>query len=236
MQNIFSLRFMTLTSCYSSILIACFSFGISLTKRKPLHLLSFDLDDTLWCTDRILFEANQKIEHLHGIKTNDVINKMKDIRKSSKVNLTYTYMRTEAYRALGLEDPVKAFKTWLDSRDLAARKYLFADVISSVSDLKKSGWLICAITNGRGSVLRLGEPLSSFFIFEISGDDNDVFPFKKPDPQRFHKAIDRMKLESEWDGNLSNIVKCQIFKWQNVLVNLWQLILIALSISITLQH
>jgi FMN phosphatase YigB (HAD superfamily) len=73
------------------------------------------------------------------------------------------------------------FDAWLDERHSSAERNLFpgaVEMLTSVSALHPYA-CIGAITNGRGSPISMSS-ISHFFDFCVSGEDDNVFPHRKP--------------------------------------------------------
>jgi len=118
---------------------------------------------------------------------------------SSSTPVTYTTLRKMAIRQefvkrmddasssksleFDLEAAVEqAFDVWLEERHNAAERHIFPDAVSSLQRLKERYPDVCiaAITNGRGDPLQMTDTLGQFFDFTVSGEDDGVFPDRKP--------------------------------------------------------
>jgi len=99
------------------------------------------------------------------------------------------------------------FDAWVNERHLAAERYLFEGVKESlqklttlyengqddddsISTTTTSTICIGAITNGRGNPLCMTNTLSSIFDFCVSGEDDGVFPARKPHEGIYQAALD----------------------------------------------
>ena len=82
------------------------------------------------------------------------------------------------------------FETWLTERHNAAERYLFGDAISMLQEIGQLHPDVCigAITNGRGNPLSMTQTLSPYFEFCVSGEDDAVFPERKPQPGIYQHA------------------------------------------------
>merc|ERR1712151_1465130 len=87
----------------------------------------------------------------------------------------------------------QSFKAWLDERTASAERNLFPDAIQMLETIKHNypDVVIGAITNGRGNPLHM-KKLPNYFQFCISGEDDSVFPHRKP-----HRGI--------YDATLSHV-------------------------------
>ena len=61
--------------------------------------------------------------------------------------------------------------------------------------------LVIAITNGRGNVFEIPS-LAPLFDLSVSGEDDEVFPNRKPAPEIYEHAVELAK-ELGWGGDLS---------------------------------
>lgn len=179
-------------------------------------LITFDLDDTLFPIKEVVQEANDaQIRAMHelGYKETTMEQCMvqtRAIRQGLTSPITYTDLRKGAIRAelerlsTGLDDPVlqkqteQCFDAWLEERHLASERHLFSDAISTMQDLQAtfnpySNLCIGGITNGRGNPLCMTQTLAPYFAYCVSGEDDDVFPHRKPAPQIYEAALDRWR-------------------------------------------
>lgn len=175
-----------------------------------LGFLSFDLDDTLFATSATVNDANERqIEYMnellgsYGASDKIAIHEFqqttKNLRIDSAMPVTYTSLRKQAIRrelhtrlgldvrstpsSLDLEIMVNGtFDVWLRERHAAAERHLFADALASLDSLRKHYPHACiaAITNGRGNPLDMPNTLADYFDFCVSGEDDAVFPNRKP--------------------------------------------------------
>jgi FMN phosphatase YigB (HAD superfamily) len=85
------------------------------------------------------------------------------------------------------------FNAWLDERHAAAEEYLFDNAISTLQQIRDTHPDVCiaAITNGRGSPLHMSNTLEPFFDFCVSGEDETVFPARKPQAGIYHESLRR---------------------------------------------
>eukprot|EP00521_Asterionellopsis_glacialis_P006391 CAMPEP_0195285338 /NCGR_PEP_ID=MMETSP0707-20130614/3208_1 /TAXON_ID=33640 /ORGANISM="Asterionellopsis glacialis, Strain CCMP134" /LENGTH=319 /DNA_ID=CAMNT_0040344815 /DNA_START=601 /DNA_END=1557 /DNA_ORIENTATION=+ len=174
---------------------------------KPL-LLTFDLDDTLFPIGPVVQEANDKMYAtmielgVLGVTENDYMSATKAIRQEITSPITYSDLRKRAIATFAdaslenHEDIVQQiFDAWLNERHSAAERYLFDGVQESLQELRtmyeSSSICIAAITNGRGNPLCMPNTLSSHFDFCVSGEDDGVFPERKPNEGIYQAALAR---------------------------------------------
>mmetsp|Transcript_8022 Transcript_8022/g.16267 ORF Transcript_8022/g.16267 Transcript_8022/m.16267 type:complete len:300 (-) Transcript_8022:90-989(-) len=178
----------------------------SATKLPTLGLLTFDLDDTLFPIGPVLADANEAMISAilalgyQSVTNADVLAATKTIRNElSEIGtpITYTDLRTKAIqveleRALerlgGNPEAVhssvseRVFDTWLTARHESAERNLYPGAMEMFETVKAAypNAVIGAVTNGRGDPLDMRQTLRPYFDFTISGEDEDVFPHRKP--------------------------------------------------------
>jgi FMN phosphatase YigB (HAD superfamily) len=208
-------------------------------KCHQLGLLTFDLDDTLFSINETVMDANARqlqymrevlvSENCHlpfSISVQDFQRTMYDVRRDVAEPVSYTDLRKLTIRRIFMEtglstnagfDEVdrfvdKAFDVWLQERHLAAERYLFADALDTLAKLKNMypDTCIAAITNGRGDPTRMVNSLAPFFDFCISGEDDNVFPERKPSPKIFELAIQRYQQLYPHHNSLSGRIWCHV--------------------------
>jgi len=185
----------------------------------PLSLLiTFDLDDTLFPIQQVVEAANDaQIAAMHSLGYKDTsmetcMVQTRAIRQSLKSPITYTELRQKAIRAelerlvddnqkpaMSLEEQVEhCFDAWLQARHNAAEEHLFEEVIPALEDISShfsssAGYCttIGAITNGRGNPLCMTNTLAPYFAFCVCGEDDGVFPHRKPHPNIYQVALKR---------------------------------------------
>jgi putative hydrolase of the HAD superfamily len=183
--------------------------------RRDLALITFDLDDTLFPIGPVVDEANvamiEAITKLVGypssITSETVIETTKNIRRELDSPITYTDLRKLAIRAEllkyldadALDDSVvhHVFEAWLLERHASAERHLFEGAQQVLTHLREQfpSLQIGAITNGRGNPLDMkGSALPSLFDFCISGEDEGVFPNRKPHKGIYEAALERVNL------------------------------------------
>lgn len=180
---------------------------INITPR--LGFLSFDLDDTLFPTSRVVNNANdvmvQKMQQLGFFTTvEEFLQTTREIRSQLHKPITYTALRKlaiqgemERLNGTAAKDPVAVveefYNAWLQERHAAAEQYLFSDAIETLETLQQTYPDVCiaAITNGAGNPLHMSERLERLFEFCVSGEDDDVFPHRKPHSGIYQVALRR---------------------------------------------
>jgi len=209
------------------ILASADAFSTSSSARPALALLTFDLDDTLFPCGPVVAEANEAmiasiVSHGYPSITNeDVLAATKAIRnelRKTDTPITYTNLRIAAiqsqlerslaqhYPDLGsnaLHESVsqKIFDVWLRARHQAAERNLYPDVIAMLRQIQAThpDAIIGAVTNGRGDPLDMRETLRPYFDFTISGEDDGVFPNRKPHPGIFEATLSRFESIAGYD-------------------------------------
>lgn len=179
---------------------------------KRLDLLTFDLDDTIFPVGPVLEEANEAM--IYRLKTfgytyasnYQIIAASKRIRSElheAGETLTYTDLRKQSIRREIMrltklqnhqvdESVVEdVFNSWLSTRHASADKNLFSDCVDALKAVREKhpDALIGAITNGRGNPLCMPS-VKSFFDFCVSGEDDGVFPKRKPDKGIYEAALE----------------------------------------------
>ena len=107
----------------------------------------------------------------------------------------------------------ETFQVWLHERHRAAERYLFDSALTSLQQLAllrrqrraddddsvahkdnddDTGCCVAAITNGRGDPMAM-PMLRDCFDFCISGEDADVFPYRKPHAGIYQVALERYR-------------------------------------------
>eukprot|EP00536_Pseudo-nitzschia_multiseries_P005569 jgi/Psemu1/303441/fgenesh1_kg.105_\ len=184
--------------------------------RLNANLITFDLDDTIFPVGPVVADANKALfQHLKelGCDTtqDEYLKTTKAIRNElSKENkaITYTELRKRAIRSelkrfLQDEDVSDAvvfgsYDLWEDHRHTAAETHLYPDTVSMLKKLKINhpDAIIGAITNGKGNPLKMNS-VREYFDFCVSGEDDDVFPLRKPSEGIYRVALNRFKELSE---------------------------------------
>jgi putative hydrolase of the HAD superfamily len=180
------------------------------------NLITFDLDDTIFPVAPVVADANKALfKHLKslGCETtqDEYVKTTKEIRvelaKDDKV-ITYTELRKRAIRAElerhlpgeDISDSIvsRSYGIWEEYRHTAAETYLYPGTISMLKELKTNHphAVIAAITNGKGNPLKM-DSIREFFDFCVSGEDEDVFPLRKPNDGIYKVALERFRALSE---------------------------------------
>lgn len=97
------------------------------------------------------------------------------------------------------------FNAWLEERHAAADRWLFPKVTETLEILRDDypSTPIAAITNGRGNPFFMPR-LKEYFDFCVSGEDDDVFPERKPYPGIYDAALARAGLTSPFMSKSSS--------------------------------
>lgn len=178
--------------------------------KKSLGFLSFDLDDTLFPTSQVVNDANVvmiDMMKMNGYETtvSDFLETTRVVRKSLELPITYSDLRRLAIRKeMERVCPEKiaddllveqTFAAWLQERHLAAERYLFHDAIEMLEQIKRNHPDVCiaAITNGRGDPLDMKQTLSPYFEFCVSGEEENVFPDRKPYAGIYQRALEKYR-------------------------------------------
>jgi putative hydrolase of the HAD superfamily len=85
------------------------------------------------------------------------------------------------------------YQEWEKERHASAERYIYPDAIRMLQHLKICfpNIVIGAITNGRGNPLLMTNTLAKYFDFCVSGEDDSVFPHRKPHPIIYQVALQR---------------------------------------------
>ena len=183
---------------------------------QQLHLLTFDLDDTIFPIGPVVADANVaqlqtliKFGYTHA-KNEAIIAASKQIRtelREAGDAITYTDLRkqsirreierlTESHVSNRVHDSVieSVFDAWLSERHASADRNLFPFASQSLERIKEKhpDAVIAAITNGRGNPLDMPN-IADYFDFCISGEDEGVFPKRKPDKGIYQAALNKYK-------------------------------------------
>jgi len=191
--------------------------GRSLQRSKlNANLITFDLDDTIFPVGPVVADANKALfRHMKelGCDTtqDEYLKTTKAIRtelsKENKV-ITYTELRKRAIRTelkkflpdKDVTDSVVfgSYDLWEDHRHMAAETHLYPDTVSMLRQLKTNHpeAIIGAITNGKGNPLAM-DSIREYFDFCVSGEDDDVFPLRKPSEGIYKVALNRFRELSE---------------------------------------
>jgi FMN phosphatase YigB (HAD superfamily) len=184
------------------------------------NLITFDLDDTIFPVGPVVADANKALmQHLSALgcdttqdefmKTTKLIRT--ELAKDDKV-ITYTELRKRAIRkemmkyldANDINDEIVSgsYDLWEEHRHMAAEKHLYPDTLSMLRELKEchQDVVIAAITNGKGNPLKM-DSIREYFDYCVSGEDDDVFPLRKPNEGIYNVALERFQELCENKGN-----------------------------------
>ena len=182
---------------------------------NALHLLTFDLDDTIFPITPVVSDANvAQLQTLvkfgyTNASNEEIILASKEIRtelREAGNAITYSDLRKQSIRReierlSGLDDSVvhdtvidSVFNSWLTERHASADRNLFPYTVDALQAIKEQypDVVIGAITNGRGSPLEMPS-VKEYFDFCISGEDEGVFPRRKPDKGIYEAAMQKYK-------------------------------------------
>ena len=201
------------------------SVSDTLANKRQSILITFDLDDTLFPIQEVVDAANDaQIEAMKSLGHENATMEQcmvqtRAIRQSLSEPITYTDLRKGAIRAELerfsksnedhdlLEEQVEyCFNAWLQARHAASELHLDSQVIPALQDLQNNlaasyNLCIAAITNGRGNPLCMTNTLAPYFDFCVSGEDDDVFPHRKPHPEIYKVALQRWRTLQSQQGN-----------------------------------
>ncbi|KAG7342688.1 haloacid dehalogenase-like hydrolase [Nitzschia inconspicua] len=109
-----------------------------------------------------------------------------------------------------LEDTIveDCYKAWEQERHNAAERFLFEDALETMQRLRQRYPNTCfvAVTNGAGDPFAMTRTLAPFFDFRISGEDDGIFPHRKPHPFIYQKTLQqsrtqRRRSDTDHDNN-----------------------------------
>ena len=189
-----------------------FSASSRLSHNK-LHLITFDLDDTIFPIGPVVADANEaQLARLNAFgytnANNDEIIKASkairtELREAGNV-LSYTDLRKQSIKreivrvtpnlqTHQVDESVvdDVFDSWLSMRHESADKNLYDDCVDALEAIRQQhpDAVIGAITNGRGNPLYMPS-VQHYFDFCVSGEDEHVFPKRKPDRGIYEAALD----------------------------------------------
>jgi len=148
----------------------------------------------------VLQDAGEAVEKRYGFKADIVQQTMSEVRHASrgasgdKTPISYTATRTTAYSLLmsdGSNDNAGAecFDAWLEARQKSAGAHLWPDVEPCLLEFASRGWLVGAITNGRGNPALI--PGLEHIAFCVSGEEPQIYPLRKPNRAIFDLTLER---------------------------------------------
>lgn len=178
--------------------------GYEMASHSESLLVTFDLDNTLFPVAPVVLDADvamiKALKNLGCVHaTNDRIHDhMRRFSRKTRKRLTYSDLRLRAIHQELVEishddawsTANDVFDVWLQERHASAERNLFSDVVETLQSLSSHA-TIGAITNGRGNPLDMNQTLAPYFDFCVSGEDPNVFPFRKP-----HKVIYQTALKN----------------------------------------
>ena len=196
--------------------------------KPTLALLTFDLDDTLFPVAQVVEDANTAMMQAmwdagYTESTNNrIVQHTKMIRSKQRKQMTYTQLRKRAIQTemellssrgepIDYDLVVKIYNSWLEARHKSAEQHLFRGTIEMLQEVKTKYPDVCigAITNGRGNPLSMANTLAPYFDFCVSGEDEGVFPERKP-----HRGIFKASL-SEYREKFPNEIS-ETHVWAHV--------------------
>ena len=176
-----------------------------------LRVLTFDLDDTLFPCGAVVARANAALLDgfvAHGVTLSSaetITERIRMVRSQSPVKLTYSAMRRRAIASIlasatdAAEDSEAIvtqsgmlFDVWLAARHQAAEELLYDGAVEAIRECVSAhpNAIVGAVTNGRGDPMYM-PMLKSLFHFTVSGEDDEVFPDRKPSPAIYSHALER---------------------------------------------
>ena len=84
------------------------------------------------------------------------------------------------------------YTQWEMERHVSAERHLYPEAICMLQQIQTQfpSCVLGAITNGKGNPLHMVHTLKPYFDFCISGEDDTVFPYRKPHAKIFQAAYD----------------------------------------------
>lgn len=204
---------------------------LALQAHDRLGILSFDLDDTLFSTTDVVRAANDKMiqamidRGCEDASLPDFLDATRSIRSKLENPVTYQALRKKAIQEtfqvsssfdskelLDMEALVDdCYNAWEKERHSAAERFLFPDAIETMKELRSLYPETCfvAITNGAGDPLKMPNTLAPFFDFRVSGEDDEVFPYRKPHSFIYEYTLKDYKESGEFaDGTWCHVGDC----------------------------
>uniref|UniRef100_A0A7S4UMS1 Haloacid dehalogenase-like hydrolase domain-containing protein 3 n=1 Tax=Alexandrium monilatum TaxID=311494 RepID=A0A7S4UMS1_9DINO len=205
--------------------LVCASAGLAVVWRLPTALVlpaprgvvSFDLDDTLWPTVRVVSGANRRLQQWLGTQLatepGDVQAEMTSIRRARAAEAAargvaapptnYRRMRGEGIKAAaagaGLDAEFlerlarEGMAVWEQARHDCAEESLDPHAVPALQELQAQGLRLCAVTNGLGSTDFVPSLAPLFDFTHIAEGD-----LKKPHPHAFEQAVARYAPGTPW--------------------------------------
>ena len=180
------------------------------------NFITFDLDDTIFPVEPVIAHADKALIHHLGTlgcstTRDNYLRSTKIIRTelSKQENIiTYTELRKRAIKMemmkssssptneIIISDKIVSdcYDVWEQNRHSAANIYLYHDAILMLEEIKEKypDVIIAAITNGKANPLKMTK-IRKYFDYCVSGEDNDVFPLRKPHHGIYNVAMERYK-------------------------------------------
>ena len=171
-------------------------------KLKQIRAITFDLDDTLWCTRPIIKQAEATLHqwlgtHYPRITAQYNIAHFMQMRKQlslARPELSHdlTALRIETLKRAASECgypeamAAEAFEVFIHARNQVT---FFADVIPALQQLTES-YILGALTNGNADIQRIG--IGHLFDFSLTAEGVGS---AKPDPAMFRQALEQAGVE-----------------------------------------
>lgn len=175
----------------------------STPRRKPIHAVSFDLDDTLWPVLPVIQQAEQAMycwlsANYPRIADNFSFNELQELKLQVSLNNPQLKHDLTAMRKKLLD--LAAFQSGYGARLIepafqvfhAARNEVtfYDDVIPTLALLTERAVRMGAITNGNADIALTG--LDEYFELSVKSEDAGV---AKPAPEIFLDFADRMQIK-----------------------------------------
>lgn len=174
------------------------------SSSRKIRAISFDLDDTLWDNRPVLYAAEQTlfdwlVKHYPRIgELHDVVSfrQMRLALAEQRPDLRHHMTRLRKVslqllaEAAGYDDSLvdPAFQVFIEARHQIT---LYDDVIPALQSLRKSGYLLGALSNGNADVRRLD--MGDLFDFIINAEDAGA---AKPDSAMFTMACRQIGIQA----------------------------------------
>jgi putative hydrolase of the HAD superfamily len=99
------------------------------------------------------------------------------------------------------------YNAWVQERHDAAERHLFPNAVETMERLRLMypTTTFAAITNGAGCPLKMTSTLAPYFDFRVSGEDDDVFPHRKPHPFIYEYSVEKHKKLQSTNKQNSNL-------------------------------
>lgn len=162
-------------------------------EARPLPVLGFDLDDTLWDTSRTLANAHEAMvaatpslpelqQSAAGIKEAMMVT----ISENPDRSHDYTFLRKETLRRLLGSDALaeEAFAVWFEKRNDPA---FYPNAVKTLQDLRAAGFRLCAISDGNSNPMEMSQ-LQGLFEFAVNAIEAGA---TKPDERPFRLAASK---------------------------------------------